>query len=68
MLKMQFFLIQTNLLQMDMGKCKTKGEWIMWVVTVFTNKDVRMFEYANKEEATKTMETYAKNAILSYTK
>lgn len=40
----------------------------MWVVTVFTNKDVRMFEYANKEEATKTMETYAKNAILSYTK
>jgi len=40
----------------------------MWVVTVFNNQDVRMFEYTNKEEAVKAMETYDNNAILSYTK
>ena len=40
----------------------------MWVITVFNKQDVRMFEYTNKEEATKAMATYASNAILSYTK
>ena len=40
----------------------------MWVITVFNNQDVRMFEYTNKEEATKAMEAYTTGAILSYTK
>jgi len=40
----------------------------MWVVTVFNKQEVRIFEYTNKEEATKAMETYANKAILSYTK
>ena len=41
----------------------------MWVITVFnSNQDVRMFEYTNKEEATKAMAAYESNAILSYTK
>ena len=40
----------------------------MWVITVFNNiQDIRMFEYTNKEEATKAMAAY-KSAILSYTK
>ena len=40
----------------------------MWVITVFNNQDVRMFEYATKEAATKAMAAYDNNAILSYTK
>ena len=41
----------------------------MWVITVFNNQnDVRMFEYTTKNEATKAMEAFAKNAVLSYTK
>ena len=40
----------------------------MWVVTVFNNQDVRMFEYTNKEEAKKAMTAFSSNAILSYTK
>ena len=40
----------------------------MWVVTVFNQQDVRMFEYTNKEEAAQAMKAFANNAILSYTK
>lgn len=41
---------------------------MMWVITVFNQQDVRMFEYATKNEATKAMASFEKNAILSYTK
>ncbi|WP_283164733.1 MULTISPECIES: hypothetical protein [unclassified Lysinibacillus] len=40
----------------------------MWVITVFEKKDVRIFEYTNKNEATKALCRFKKNAILSYTK
>lgn len=40
----------------------------MWVITVFEKKDVRIFEYTNKNEATKAMQSFKKNAVLSYTK
>ncbi len=41
----------------------------MWVITVFNHQnDVRIFEYTNKGEATKAMERFSKNAVLSYTK
>ena len=39
----------------------------MWVITVFQEKDVRTFEYANKGEATNALQRFKKNAILSYT-
>ena len=39
----------------------------MWVVTVFNNpNDIRMFEYATKNEAAVKLVKY-KNAILSFT-
>ncbi|MGN7477808.1 hypothetical protein ACTHOQ_08120 [Solibacillus silvestris] len=39
----------------------------MWVVTVFNNaNDIRMFEYATKNEATTQLKKYT-NAVLSYT-
>jgi len=41
---------------------------MMWVITVFNQNDVRMFEYTTKNEATKAMAGFTKNAILSYTK
>ncbi|GAB0170772.1 hypothetical protein LSPCS325_42090 [Lysinibacillus sp. CTST325] len=40
----------------------------MWVITVFEKKDVRIFEYTNKSEATKALGGFKKNAILSFTK
>ena len=41
----------------------------MWVITVFNNQnDVRMYENKKKNEATKAMQAFAKNAVLSYTK
>ncbi|MFD4492273.1 MULTISPECIES: hypothetical protein [Lysinibacillus] len=40
----------------------------MWVITVFEKKDVRIFEFTNKNEATKALEGFNKNAILSFTK
>ncbi|EFI68772.1 MULTISPECIES: hypothetical protein [Lysinibacillus] len=40
----------------------------MWVITVFEKKDVRIFEFTNKTEATKALEGFKKNAILSFTK
>ena len=39
----------------------------MWVVTVFNNpNDIRMFEYATKNEASLELAKYT-NAVLSYT-
>ncbi|WP_337980903.1 hypothetical protein [Lysinibacillus sp. JNUCC-52] len=40
----------------------------MWVVTVFENNNVRIFEYTNKDEATAALAKYKKNAVLTYTK
>lgn len=40
----------------------------MWVITVFEKKDVRIFEFTKKNEATKALEGFKKNAILSFTK
>lgn len=41
----------------------------MWVITIFEeNFNVRMFEYAEKNEATKALQGFDKSAILSYTK
>ncbi|WP_445477646.1 hypothetical protein ACULLL_14235 [Lysinibacillus irui] len=40
----------------------------MWVITVFDKKDVRIFEYASKNEATEAMSKFKKNAVLTYTK
>lgn len=40
----------------------------MWVITLFDKKDVRIFEYANKEEATAAMQNLSQYAVLSYTK
>ena len=41
----------------------------MWVITVFNNQnDIQMFEYTNKGEATKALQTFKNNAVLSYTK
>lgn len=44
------------------------GDFTMWVITVFEQKDVRIFEYTNKIEATQALQRFKKNAILSYTK
>jgi len=57
----------------DFGSCYTtktmlKGDFTMWVITVFEKKDVRIFEFTNKGEATKALEGFKKNAILSFTK
>lgn len=41
---------------------------IMWVITVFDKKDVRIFEYTNKNEATQALAKFKKNAVLTYTK
>ncbi|MEK5332435.1 MULTISPECIES: hypothetical protein [unclassified Lysinibacillus] len=40
----------------------------MWVVTVFENKNIRIFEYTNKNEATAALAKFKKNAVLTYTK
>ncbi len=44
------------------------GDFTMWVITVFEQKDVRIFEYTNKKEATQALQHFKKNAVLSYTK
>ncbi|MGE7913758.1 hypothetical protein [Lysinibacillus xylanilyticus] len=41
---------------------------LMWVITVFDKKDVRIFEYTNKNEATQALAKFKKNAVLTYTK
>lgn len=40
----------------------------MWVITLFEQENVRIFEYAEKAEATKAMQNFSKYALLSYTK
>lgn len=40
----------------------------MWVVTVFENNNVRMFEYTTKNEAQLAIEIFSQPTILSYTK
>ena len=40
----------------------------MWVITLFETDNVRIFEYAEKAEATTAMEKFNKYAVLSYTK
>lgn len=40
----------------------------MWVITVFEQKNIRTFEYANKVEATQALSGFNEHAILSYTK
>jgi len=49
-------------------KTSLKGEFFMWVITVFDKKDVRIFEYTNKSEATQALAKFKKNAVLTYTK
>lgn len=39
----------------------------MWVVTVYNNDAISMFEYNTKQEALNVMETMKTPAILSYT-
>lgn len=40
----------------------------MWVVTVFEKKDIRVFEFADKGEATKALQQCKTTAVLSFTK
>lgn len=40
----------------------------MWVITIFEQDSVRMFEYNNKAEATAALEKTTQTAILSYTR
>ncbi|MEO4054774.1 hypothetical protein [Solibacillus sp. CAU 1738] len=40
----------------------------MWVITVFEQKDIRIFEYTTKGEATQALKRFNKNAVLTYTK
>lgn len=40
----------------------------MWVITLFDHADVRIFEYAEKEEATKALKNFGNCALLSYTR
>ena len=49
-------------------KNKKMGDLTMWVITVFEQKDVRIFEYTNKGEATQALQKFKKNAVLTYTK
>lgn len=39
----------------------------MWVITVFNQKDYRIFEYTNRDEAKQALLRFSKNAVLSYT-
>ncbi|WP_256359794.1 hypothetical protein [Sporosarcina sp. PTS2304] len=39
----------------------------MWVITLFDTENVRIFEYAEKLEATNAMKNFSKYAVLSYT-
>ncbi|WPK11267.1 hypothetical protein R6U77_15440 [Lysinibacillus louembei] len=40
----------------------------MWVITVFEQQNVRIFEYTNKDEAMQALQRFSKNAVLSYMK
>ncbi|SOC22375.1 hypothetical protein SAMN05880501_1148 [Ureibacillus xyleni] len=39
----------------------------MWVLTIFENDNVRMFQFETKEEAEKALEATTQPAIISYT-
>ena len=39
----------------------------MWVITIFEQDSVRMFEYTTKSEATAVLANTTQTAILSYT-
>ena len=39
----------------------------MWVITLFDQENVRIFEYAEKAEATSAMKNFNKYAVLTYT-
>ena len=45
-----------------------KGDFTMWVITVFEKDTFRMFEYSTKDEATMALKTFKQTALLSYTK
>ncbi|WP_255363030.1 MULTISPECIES: hypothetical protein [unclassified Sporosarcina] len=40
----------------------------MWVITLFEQANVRIFEYAEKVEAMNAMKKFSKYAVLSYTR
>ncbi|WP_256359797.1 hypothetical protein [Sporosarcina sp. PTS2304] len=40
----------------------------MWVITLFEQENVRIFEYAEKAEATTAMKQFNEYAVLSFTK
>lgn len=39
----------------------------MWVITLFDQENVRIFEYAEKAEATNAMKNLNEYAVLTYT-
>mgnify|MGYP007126055325 CR=1 FL=1 len=39
----------------------------MWVLTIFENNNVRMFQYETKAEAQKALKATSQPAIISYT-
>lgn len=48
-------------------KINLRGDPSMWVVTVFEENSIRIFEFADKSEASMLMESYNGSAILSFT-
>ncbi|MDV6377769.1 hypothetical protein ORD22_05770 [Sporosarcina sp. GW1-11] len=40
----------------------------MWVITLFEQENVRIFEFAEKAEATNAMKQFNEYAVLSFTK
>lgn len=49
-------------------RLQIKGECTMWVVTVFEQNNVRIFEYSDKQEATAAIEKlHCDSVLLSYT-
>ena len=52
-----------------MIKSEIKGRLTnMWVITLFDQANVRIFEYTEKIEAMNAMKNFSKYAVLSYTK
>lgn len=39
----------------------------MWVITLFDQANVRIFEYTEKAEAADALKNFGRNAVLSYT-
>ena len=72
-IKQEVVIIQINIsitinVVVILQKNRMMGDFTMWVITVFEQKDVRIFEYTNKGEATKALQNFKKNAVLTYTK